>query len=321
MKKNRAKLQPRLLYLAVFLLFIVALNAYKTEWFGDTWDASQQVVTMKNLAPKQSLSVKVEPLPTHKNTAERLDKTMPSATARLPNDKNTALKTTALPTKAAQVTSTTMMPTFAQQNDAFQAVFAAWNIDYDPKNDGEACVFAEKHQLQCLRQRQSIAQMRNLNRPAVLTLSDASGATAFVAINALSGTHAYLAPLDGSEANDTAIPLPSLALQSHNDFTILWQTPKAYKGPVRPGHQGKLVQQLAEKCTQVLQQQWIGAPRLLYDATLKEQVKIFQRNQGLSPDGVAGPITWIHLNSLTNQGFPSLTYTPAKLKATNQGEG
>ena len=102
------------------------------------------------------------------------------------------------------------------------------------------------------------------------------------------------------------IPLNQLALQSHNDFTLLWKTPQAYDAPVRPGHQGKLVALLAAQITQALNQSWIGAPRTVYDETLKEQVKILQRQEGLNPDGVAGPMTWIHINRLNQRNAPSL---------------
>jgi len=33
---------------------------------------------------------------------------------------------------------------------------------------------------------------------------------------------------------------------------------------------------------------------------------VFQRQQGLNPDGVAGPITWIHLNQINQVDAPSL---------------
>ncbi|OIP99586.1 MAG: hypothetical protein AUK35_06880 [Zetaproteobacteria bacterium CG2_30_46_52] len=199
------------------------------------------------------------------------------------------------------------IPSTPEQDIAFESIFAAWGITYDAARDGAACAFASTHQLRCLRQRGDIAQMRSLNRPAVLTLSDAQGQTTFASITALSGTTAKILA-----AGDTAqVSLAQLVLQSHNDFTILWRAPMGYQGPVRPGHEGKLVQLLAEKISAAEHLQWIGAPRLTYDAGLKDQVKSFQRGQGLNPDGVAGPITWIHINSLVDNGFPSLQTTPA----------
>jgi len=201
------------------------------------------------------------------------------------------------------------LPMTTEKNQAFIPVFQAWGINYHPKQDGEACAFAQQHQLLCLRQRENIAQMRSLNRPAVLAVSNDEGERAYTAITRLTGTTATAAVQDGY----TQIPLSSLALQSFNDFTLLWKTPEGYQGPTRPGHQGKLVEHLASQVSKALGQTWIGAPRTVYDNTLKEQVKILQRQQGLNPDGVAGPITWIHINSLNQTNAPTLH----KPRATN----
>ncbi|MDQ6976818.1 MAG: peptidoglycan-binding domain-containing protein, partial [Ghiorsea sp.] len=181
-------------------------------------------------------------------------------------------------------------------------LFKTWGITYHPATDGDACAFARTQQLACLRQRGDLAAMRNLDRPAVLTISDEAGQTVYAAITSLTGVAARVVVQDIY----TEIPLNQLALQSHNDFTLLWKTPQAYDAPVRPGHQGKLVALLAEQVTQALNQSWIGAPRTVYDETLKEQVKILQRQEGLNPDGVAGPITWIHINRLNHIVAPNL---------------
>ena len=186
------------------------------------------------------------------------------------------------------------LPTTTHKNMAFVPIFQAWNIDYNPQTDGEACDFAQTNGLLCLRQKDGIAAMRSLNRPAVLKVSDESGQTAYTALLTLGGTTAQVATKDAY----AEIPLQQLALQSFNDFTLLWKTPAGYTAPVRPGHEGALVAYLAEQVTKALNQSWIGAPRTKYDNTLKEQVKVFQRQQGLNPDGVAGPITWIHLNQI-----------------------
>lgn len=196
------------------------------------------------------------------------------------------------------------IPLLTSQDAAFVAVFSAWAMDYQPERDGEACAFARLHQLQCLRQRGDIASLRSLARPAVLTVSDALGQPAYVALTALSGTDAVLA----ASAQTVRIHLAVLALQSHNDFTVLWKAPVGYEAPVRPGHTGALVQLLADACTKAQGQHWIGGPRTTYDSGLKEQIKSFQREQGLNPDGVAGPITWIRLNQKTGVPAPSLVW-------------
>ncbi|PCI03781.1 MAG: hypothetical protein COB79_00205 [Zetaproteobacteria bacterium] len=194
------------------------------------------------------------------------------------------------------------LPTTIYKNMAFVPIFQAWGVDFNPQTDGEACDFAQTNGLLCLRQKDGIAAMRSLNRPAVLTVADEHGQTAYTALLILGGTTTQVATKD----EPTEISLQQLALQSFNDFTLLWKTPTGYTAPVRPGHSGALVAHLAEQVTKALNQSWIGAPRTKYDNTLKEQVKVFQRQQGLNPDGVAGPITWIHLNQSNHIDAPSL---------------
>ena len=194
------------------------------------------------------------------------------------------------------------LPTTPDKNTSFIPIFTAWGVDYNPQTNGNACDFAQANGLLCLRQKDGIAAMRSLNRPAILSVADESGQTAYTAVLSLTGTVATTAIQDAYAET----PLQQLALQSFNDFILLWKAPAGYTAPVRPGHSGKLVAHLAEQVTKALKQSWIGAPRTKYDNTLKEQVKVFQRQQGLNPDGVAGPITWIHLNQINQVDAPSL---------------
>lgn len=204
------------------------------------------------------------------------------------------------------------IPSVDDQDSAFVPLFAAWGIYYNPAEHGTACDFAATHHLNCLRQQGGIATIRNLGRPAVLTISNQHGAEAFASVLAMTGTTANIA----TNETHNEIALSQLALQSRNDFTILWRTPEGYKGPVRPGHRGKVVQLLAEKSAAAQNQQWIGEVPLYYDSGLKERIKGFQRIQGLNPDGVAGPITWIHINTLTETDIPTLH----KQSATDEKE-
>jgi len=258
-------------YLLVLMVSIAAL------W---TWNETQTSVTQAVSHTNAELSPHVQA--TTKPATETVKQTAASSKEKMPKSQ--------------------YIPSIISKNNAFIPLFKTWNITYQPATDGDACAFARTQQLACLRQRGDLATMRSLDRPAVLTISDEAGQTAYSAITSLTGTAALVAVQDVY----AEIPLNQLALQSHNDFTLLWKTPQGYDAPVRPGHQGKLVALLATQVTQALNQSWIGAPRTLYDETLKEQVKILQRQEGLNPDGVAGPMTWIHINRLNQRKAPSL---------------
>jgi len=199
------------------------------------------------------------------------------------------------------------IPVVQDQDSGFVPLFKAWNIDYNPERDGPACDFAPKYHLECLRQQGGIADIRNLDRPAVLMLVADDAGTSYTAVLGMDGSTAELANGQTTER----IELARIALQSRNDFTILWRTPDGYDGPVRPGRKGAIVQLLADRSAAAQNLQWIGSSRDEYDHTLKEQIKSFQRQQGLNPDGVAGPLTWIRMNSLTETDMPTLHRSPS----------
>ncbi len=286
---------PNLLwvYMTTLLMLVVGLSIWNIQTVSKT-----PFVAQTQHEPSNPSSLAVATIQPPKAMLPQVSVTHSNIVAD-PNTNDTVAEITPTPELHKQALGFIKLPLHQNQDEAFTAIFATWHISYQPKRDGEACIFAKQHQLHCFRQRGDIAQMRSLNRPAVLTVSDKDGQAAYVTITALTGTSA-------TTQAGVVVSLVQLALQSHNDFIILWRTPQNYTGPVRPGHEGKLVQLLAEQCSLAQKQQWIGAPRLKYDVSLKEQIKSFQRSQGLNPDGVAGPITWIHLNSLTHQDWPTL---------------
>ncbi|MCF6207941.1 MAG: AAA family ATPase, partial [Ghiorsea sp.] len=297
LSKQTNKSRP---FIVPYLLVIITILAALWAW-NETQISPHQ--TADTITVKPSLHVQTTPKPTQATVV------VPTATQqvveeavkhkRAEPEKEVVCTPEPITTQALQ---TQQIPSTTSQNDAFIPIFKAWNITYQPAADGDACAFALTHQLACLRQRGGLAAMRSLDRPAVLTISNETGQTVYTAITSLMGTTALAAVQDVY----AEIPLNQLALHSHNDFTLLWKTPQGYDAPVRPGHSGALVATLAEQVTQALNQSWIGAPRTQYDDSLKEQVKMVQRQEGLSPDGVAGPLTWIHINRLNQLDTPSL---------------
>ena len=259
------------------------------------WNASNTPLNTDMVVAKPSLHVQTTPKPALKIKEEAKSKATQENTPMMKTPK-------VADAKAIQTAKVQHIPSTTHVNQAFVPLFQAWDIMYNPEADGDACTFAQRHQLRCLRQLGGIAAMRSLDKPAVLSISNEEGLKAYSTVLKLAGTKATLA----SEDDDAEVALSSLALFSHNDFTLLWKAPKGYDAPVRPGHSGALVATLAEQVTQALHQSWIGAPRTQYDDTLKEQVKTLQRQEGLSPDGVAGPLTWIHINALNHTASPSL---------------
>ena len=80
--------------------------------------------------------------------------------------------------------------------EAMERLLSLWDIDYD-SNRGNGCAQARSENLRCLWQRGSFGVLRQLDRPAVLTLIAHSGQTYEAVLVSLSGSEAQLAFGDG----------------------------------------------------------------------------------------------------------------------------
>jgi general secretion pathway protein A len=185
---------------------------------------------------------------------------------------------------------------------AFGSLFLLWGASYDP-GSGLACEQAASHSLSCVWQRGSIAQLRLVNRPAILSLVDAQGAAHQVVLSGLGEDQASLL-LGGAEAR---VPIGELADFWFGEFLVLWRPQTAAQRPLRAGMRGDDVRWLRQGLEQLS-----GAPATepggdYFDEGLQRLVEDFQRSHRLAVDGVAGLQTQLVLDSvLAPPGAPTL---------------
>lgn len=184
------------------------------------------------------------------------------------------------------------------EDDALWLLVQGWQL---PAGTGDPCAAAQKQQLRCFRSSNStLALIRQLDRPAVLTLRDGSGRAAYALLDGLSEDHATLR-IDGAART---VPLFALADYWRGEFVTFWRTPPGYAGAIvdrRSAAAPWLAQQLAAARGETL------APHTRFDdATLKGWVHAFQLTQGLPSDGVAGPATLMRLNRAIGAEEPRL---------------
>jgi general secretion pathway protein A len=184
---------------------------------------------------------------------------------------------------------------------ALGRLFALWGATYDPVR-GKGCDQATQQGLECLFQKGSWAQLRTLNRPAILTLTDDLGRTHQVV---LTGITDDVATLDLGSA-PRRVPIAAVSRYWFGDFLLLWRPPLAQAKAIGPGARGADVRWLRESLRSV-QGLPPGAPRDVYDAELTQLVQDFQRQHRLAIDGVAGVQTQIVLDTLLNAtGSPTI---------------
>jgi general secretion pathway protein A len=184
---------------------------------------------------------------------------------------------------------------------AFRRLLSLWGTamadDHDP------CGQAQKAGLACLDQRGSWAQVRALNRPAILTLSDDQGQRYRVVLSALDDS---FATLDLGEHN-VRVPIDELSRDWFGDFTVVWKPKTPRTRQLSVGMRGDEVRWLRRSLNALHGAASDPESDDLYDEELAIAVQNFQREHRLNVDGIAGLQTQVVLDTaLAEPGSPLL---------------
>jgi general secretion pathway protein A len=182
---------------------------------------------------------------------------------------------------------------------AWSELARRWNVEL---GSGDPCLAARKHQLQCFQTSVgTLALIRQLDRPGVLTLRDAYNRAAFVTIGGLSNDAATLTV--GGEAR--SVSLLALADYWRGEFATFWRVPPGYSGAIVDRSSGAAANWLALQLA-VARGDARPVGGRFDDKTLKGWIHAFQLTQGLPSDGVAGPVTLMQLNRVVGIDEPRL---------------
>jgi general secretion pathway protein A len=190
---------------------------------------------------------------------------------------------------------------------AFRRLLSLWGTAMS--EDKDPCAQAAKAGLSCLDQRGSWAQVRALNRPAILTLTDDQGQRHRVVLSALDD---QFATLDVGERNER-VSLEDLSRDWFGEFTVIWKPKTARTRLLSLGMRGEEVRWLRRSLNALL-----GGPSDpehsdIYDEELAIAVQNFQREHRLNVDGIAGVQTQVVLDTaLAEPGSPLLLSNPLR---------
>ena len=191
--------------------------------------------------------------------------------------------------------------TFVSHRRAYSTVFALWSVDFAGGTGKIPCDFAPDVGLQCLSRRGGWPVLRAVDRPAILKL--VVGADPYyVAATEMNETTVVLALEDGPRRIDRA----DLAAAWAGEFVVLWRMPPYYQGSVVPGQAHASVPWLREQLGSTLGRDLGVADPDVLDPTLESAVRGFQRQHGLTVDGIVGPMTWIRVADRTQPQPPRL---------------
>ncbi|MES2163811.1 MAG: AAA family ATPase [Pseudomonadota bacterium] len=182
---------------------------------------------------------------------------------------------------------------------ALRQLAAIWGLALP---DGEPCPTAARLNLRCLQVKGGVAELRLLDRPAMLTLHDDPTAPNYVLLTAMDEHSATIAAPGGKPQN---ISLDALEARFDGDFTTFWRAPRSWRDEVHGGDHGPDVDWLARRLAQIygLKKPQDDQP---LSSGLRERLTEFQTEQHLKADGVAGPKTFIRLYQLGGVQEPRL---------------
>ena len=184
------------------------------------------------------------------------------------------------------------------EDQAWRELGQAWKLQ---PVQGDACGAFARAQVQCFSRPTSLAMIRQLGRPGVVTLDRASGTPSYAVLTGLTANSATLRA-GGSEQTVT---LEALAERWQGDFSTLWRSPAGYAARMGDGQPAPVIGWIA---TQLGARAAPGRAGL--DATLKARLRAFQVAQGLPADGQLGPLTFMQLNRAAGVDEPRLRTEP-----------
>ena len=202
------------------------------------------------------------------------------------------------PAASAAAADATLASLIRNDRDAWRELAPLWNLAV---GDGEPCQVAQRSDVLCFKGNTSLALIRQLGRPGILTLRGADDKPGYALLTGLTGQSAVLRTRGVAHT----VSLESLARTWRGEFATYWKAPPGYRERLVEGNTGPVVDWLAAR---LAKQQNEPAPpeKQTFNAALKAKVYAFQFAQELKPDGVAGPETFMLLNRAVGVDEPRL---------------
>ena len=186
---------------------------------------------------------------------------------------------------------------------AYAALFSSWGLEYR-SGSRSVCDQARDAGLACLFHRGSWNSIRQMDRPAVLTLVDASGTEHLAVLTTLNDDIA------GLSIGGVSVSHPSRQIEDlwFGEALLLWRPANGNPLALGPGARGPEVAWLRDSLAAIDPSYATAGNSDLFDAELEDRVRRFQRDHRLDVDGLAGQQTQIIINSLLAvEGTPRLS--------------
>jgi general secretion pathway protein A len=210
----------------------------------------------------------------------------------------------------SEQTLANLLPALASQPTAAWAALAqVWGLPQWPGLAQNPCTSVAQSGLACHQtNRLSVLQLRQLDRPGILTLR---ADTAHPLYAVLVGLDDHTATLQVGPKRQRVGWL-ALGQVWQGEFATFWRPPMGLEAALKNGGSGPAIDDLVARLGQLH-----GGPlpgvnmaQPVLDAALRQHIKAFQRANGMAPDGLPGPVTFMQLQHATGLRQPSLQATP-----------
>jgi general secretion pathway protein A len=167
---------------------------------------------------------------------------------------------------------------------------------------GTVCRTLRRQGLECYRTTGGLKDLRQMDRPAILTLADGAGAPRYALLTQLTEDRARIETPRGA----VHVSIEDLSRAWNGEIFVLWrrETPEVQ---LSPGQRGPSVVWLRQRLAEMMGKPAARSDR--YDDALKEEVRLFQEARELFADGVVGIRTRIALSDPA-PGTPTLKFQP-----------
>lgn len=186
---------------------------------------------------------------------------------------------------------------------ALKSLLARWAIKSEVTDRLALCAQASRHALSCMEGFGRWDTLRAYNRPVLLSLHRRNGNEAYLTMVGMENDHALIA------TNEGVIPLALRELDAYwsGEYLLIWRPPLGGVSMIAAGANEQAVEWLRSALQRV---DGLATSTKEFDQELGERLRAFQRSRGLTADGMAGPHTLIHLNTVVaEQQVPLLVAT------------
>lgn len=179
------------------------------------------------------------------------------------------------------------------------------------------CTSLNKSTYECAKARLgSWDELKELNRPGIMTLSTSDKKWVYALLIGLSEDHALFL-VDGVEK---VITWSELVAQWNGDFLYVWSRPAGFEGSLQVGDRSELVTWVAEQFAK-LDQQPAPLTRQFFTDRLQKRIELFQANNGILPDGIFNEQTLRRLNEALGMDKPLAELNEQKLQQHIKAQG